>query len=332
MQIVIMAVECPVSSSLEFMKTDNFESAGRSLVCYLLLAALVALPTKVGAESQSILKIQNSTIVVAFTSDPPEDLRALVLKWIAGSARAVATYYGQFPVKKLEVRVNLKEGQRISSGETLGWNGALIKISIGRLCTATNFSNDWEMTHEMVHLAFPAVDRTHHWIEEGLATYVEPLVRARASDLTPEKVWGDLMKGTRRGLPETGDRGLDFTPTWGRTYWGGALFCLMADIEIHRRTKNTKGLEDALRAILKGGGNITQEWELGRALKMGDRATGVPVLDELYEQWKDAPVSPDINALWKDLGVVRNGREIRFDDSAPLASVRKAITAPVQPK
>ena len=94
------------------------------------------------------------------------------------------------------------------------------------------------MTHEMVHLAFPSVPDEHHWIEEGIATYVEPIARAQVGDLSPEIVWRELVDGLPKGLPAPGDHGLDNTHTWGRTYWGGALFCLMADIEIHRRTNN----------------------------------------------------------------------------------------------
>ena len=56
-----------------------------------------------------------------------------------------------------------------------------------------------------------------------------------------------------KGLPAAGDRGLDYTPTWGRTYWGGALFCLLADIDIRKRTSNRFGLQDALRAIVAAG-------------------------------------------------------------------------------
>ena len=39
------------------------------------------------------------------------------------------------------------------------------------------------MTHEMVHLAFPSVAREHHWIEEGITTYVEPIARAETGEL-----------------------------------------------------------------------------------------------------------------------------------------------------
>ena len=40
-----------------------------------------------------------------------------------------------------------------------------------------------------------------------------------------------------KGLPQAGDQGLDNTGTWGREYWGGAMFCLLADIEIRKATK-----------------------------------------------------------------------------------------------
>src|SRR3984893_16591878 len=140
---------------------------------------------------------------------------------------------------------------------------------------ASDFSHAWTLTHEMVHLAFPSVAEEHHWIEEGSATYIEPIARARAGDLTPEKVWGDLVEGLPQGLPESGDQGLDFTPTWGRTYWGGAMFCLLADVQIRERTGGRLGLDHALQGILSAGGNITVDWDLARTFAAGDRATGV---------------------------------------------------------
>ena len=116
--------------------------------------------------------------------------------------------------------------------------------------------NDWVMTHEMVHYAFPSVAAEHHWLEEGIATYVEPIARLEAGQIHAAKVWGDLVRGLPFGLPQPGDEGLDHTPTWGRTYWGGAMFCLLADVRIRRATNNRYGLRDALRAIVVAGGNM----------------------------------------------------------------------------
>ena len=134
------------------------------------------------------------------------------------------------------------------------------------------------------------------------------------------------MRGLPQGLPQAGDHGLDLTPTWGRTYWGGANFCLLADVEIRKRTGNRLGFEHALRAIVRAGGTIEATWKIDRAIEIRDRATGVPVLRELYEKMRAAPAPTDLDALWKQLGIERRGRQILFNDAAPLAHIRAAIT------
>jgi predicted metalloprotease with PDZ domain len=129
-----------------------------------------------------------------------------------------------------------------------------------------------------------------------------------------------------QGLPQKGDRGLDWTHTWGRTYWGGAIFSLLADVKIRQQTKNTKGLEHALRAILERGGDIRSSFDLSQALRIGDGATGTRVLQDLYEQMKDKPARIDLDAIWADLGVRLDDQEVRFDERAPSAAIRRAIT------
>lgn len=290
------------------------------------LLALAFVPHAL-AQAEAPLEIGGSKIEIAFASTPPEPLRNLMREWVRSSARAVTVYYGSFPVASVLVRVGFFDGRGVRSGQTFGYNGALITIAAGRYNSAADFAHDWMMTHEMIHLAFPSVAERHHWIEEGLSTYVESIARARAGDLTAEQVWGDFVERMPQGLPKAGDRGLDFTPTWGRTYWGGALFCLLADVEIRQRTGNKKGLEHALRAILKAGGTIESEWELTRAFDIGDRTTGVPVLRELYGRMKSTPAPVDLDALWKELGLERHGDRTEFNDSAPLAPIRKAIMA-----
>ena len=68
------------------------------------------------------------------------------------------------------------------------------------------------------------------------------------------------------------------------------------------------------------------EWPLERALKAADDAVGAPVMTELYAQMKSAPVEPDLNALWKTLGVEERAGGVAFNDNAPEASIRRAIT------
>jgi len=305
---------------------------GRRLLTVLLLALLPlnALPAAGGASTRPVkLEIGGAEIDVDLTPARYAVTSEQLLQWIDAAAKAVSHYYGRFPVSHLHLTVTPREGSEGISATTYGTeDGGYIQLSVGTEARLDDPGNDWVMTHEMVHLAFPQMEREHHWIEEGLATYVEPLARAEVGELTPEYVWQETVEGMPKGLPGAGDQGLDRTHTWGRTYWGGALFCLLADVEIRERTHDRYGLQDALRGILAAGGSISTEADIGYTLETADKAVGVPVLTALYASMKDKPVTPDLPALWKKLGVIYRDGKVSFDDSAPDAAIRKALTAP----
>ena len=251
--------------------------------------------------------------------------RAALLDWVKRSAGAVSAYFGRFPVARARVHIIMSERGGVSGGMSFGDHGARCKISVSRHTSLSDLFTDWELTHEMVHFSFPSVADRHHWIEEGIATYVEPIARASVGILTIEQVWGEMLRDMPQGLPQAGDRGLDYTHTWGRTYWGGAIFCLMADVEIRKRTGNAQGLQDALRAINRAGGTIEADWPLERAFEIGDKATDGSTLMELYDQMASKPVNVDLPHLWSQLGVRVNGRGVALDDQAPWAAIRSGI-------
>jgi len=250
-----------------------------------------------------------------------------LMAWITVAARAVTAYYGKFPTPNASVTVRSIENRAgVLNGATYGGDPPHTRMGVGQHTTKRQLEDDWTMTHEFVHLAFPGMTRQHHWLEEGQATYIEPIARAQIGTLTPERVWGDMMRDMHQGLPGPNDRGLDFTRTWGRTYWGGALYCLMADVGIRERTGNRAGLQQALRGVLAADGNIEYDWSLEEALQTADKAVKVPVMTEVYQQMKDKPFAPNLSELWQGLGVELVDGRIKFRDDAPLAEVRKAIT------
>jgi hypothetical protein len=274
------------------------------------------------------LKIGGGQIDVNLISGGVESGREVIRKWVADAAQAVAVYFGRFPVARTIVDVTWSAGRSgVFGAVTHGGPPAQINIKVGPETSAEEFEADWTMTHELTHLGFPCVPRQHHWIEEGMATYVEPVARVQAGTLNVEQIWSDMVRDMPKGEPGQDGRGLDRTHTWASTYWGGALFCLLADVQYRERTRNQRGLQHALRAILKAGGNIQVDWPIARALQVGDEAAGVPVLAELYAGMKDAPVTVDLPELWRRLGVSVDGRHVTFQPDAELSAVREAITA-----
>ncbi|MFL6839330.1 MAG: hypothetical protein ACJ8FZ_18800, partial [Bradyrhizobium sp.] len=181
------------------------------------------------------LDVPGGTIHVAFAPGTIALPREKVLDWVRTSAKAISTYYGRFPVSSLKLLLVPVDGPRVRGGTTWGDRGAAIRVLLGRDANEDDLRRDWVMVHEMVHLALPELDDRHAWLSEGLAVYVEPIARVQSGELSAKEIWQAMMRDMPKGLPQAGDEGLDNTATWGRKYWGGAMFCLLADVEIRKR-------------------------------------------------------------------------------------------------
>lgn len=293
----------------------------------IVLAALgiTACYTQRAAASTHELEVAGAHIRVDVDDGEFRAGPGAIVEWVTRSARIVAHYYDRFPASSLRVRVVPEDGDGVRNGKTWGYHGGFIRIQVGRQSTREQLTNDWVLVHEMTHLALPDVGDDHAWLSEGLAVYVEGVARVQAGNRTQSDVWSEELRSMPRGLPQPGDRGLDHTHTWGRTYWGGAMFCLLADVEIHRRTQNRFGLQQAVQAIARESGGLGTDWPIERVFKAGDAAIGVPVLEELYAQMKDTPVSPDLMGLWRKLGVEPDGSSVHLTDDAPLSRIRQSI-------
>jgi len=298
------------------------------------LASLLAVATSVLAltnagraaspASGAELTVAGAVIHVDFESRDFNDPGA-ILEWVRRSARTVAAYYDRFPVKALTLRLVPSSGGGVHGGKTFANPAAFIRVGVGREVTAAQLHDDWVLVHEMTHLALPDTGETHAWLSEGIATYVEGVARVHAGTRSEEDVWAEELRSMSRGLPLSDDNGHDHTHTWGRTYWGGAMFCLQADVSIRESTALRFGLQDALRAVLRASGGLATDWPIERVLRTGDAAVGTRTLEELYARMKDRPEKPDLVALWRQLGVEADGDGVHFDEQAPLAAVRRAI-------
>ncbi len=299
----------------------------RAAVCLALFFYSFAAFAADGPTTRTI-EVEAATVRVDFDSTKLKHGVVPIVTWIRRSMAIVARYYGQVPARHLRIHVIVRDGNRVRNGTTYGTSVPFIRLQIGRDVTADELRNDWVLVHEMVHLALPEVGDDHLWFTEGLSTYIEGIARAQAGELPAERVWKEQVRSMPKGLPGPDDQGLDRTHTWGRTYWGGALFCLLADVEIRKKTSNRLGLRDAMRAVLRETGGVAFNVPIGRVLKIGDQATNTTVLQDLYTQMKDKPVSPDLPQLWQQLGIRLRGESVELQADAPLAATRDAIMTP----
>lgn len=252
----------------------------------------------------------------------------MLLEWTGYSAQAVQHYYGRFPVDKVRISMEVTDGNKIRFGQAFGGESPFLRIVVGANVTPEELSHDWIMVHEMVHLAMADLPRYNRWLLEGLATYVESIARAQLGHLSEDFVWRGFLSRMHQGLPQEGDRGLDNTPTWGRTYWGGAMFCMLADVEIRRQSNNRKNLNDALRGILNDGHSMKTGAQAMEIFESGDRATGYPVLVNLYNTMRADPTPLELDGFWQSMGLSLDNNRVVYDDEAPLADIRKRMLKP----
>ncbi|WP_263368285.1 hypothetical protein [Edaphobacter bradus] len=305
--------------------------AGLSLATSASFEAAFPAPWRRDVAFSQTLTVGGATIRIGIgRGDLAHD--AIIL-WVRRAAEAVAHYYSRFPISSACVLVLPSSGSGIHDGTTwgnVGGSPAFTRIRVGDQTTQKQLDDDWIMTHELLHTGLPSLPDQNHWLEEGTAVYVEPIARVQAGQLDQEAVWADMIRNMPQGNPANGDQGLDRTHTWARTYWGGAGFCLLADVELRKQTSNRKGLQDALRAIAAAGGNISHDWPIERTLQVADNATATHSLTQLYSRMSSNPVPIDFNSLWTQLGVTPTGSNtVTFDAKAPLADIRKAIFSPL---
>ena len=314
------------------MKTSRIAQNLQTLMLFvaLVVSQFVSQPTQssIGRESQQVLAVGNSKILFSVQEGPLSVSRADLAVYVKDAARAVTAYYGTFPVHKAVINFVPSDDDGVGLGTSTyddDEDYGVVTINIGENTTRRDLRNSWTLTHELMHLGFPVVSHHKRWLSEGIATYVEPIGRMRIGNLSSEEVWGDLLDNLPKGLPRRGDGGLRSARNFDRIYWGGALYCLLADVEIRQRTNNRVGLEDALRSIAKQGGTAASDWDAEDAVAAGDKGLGVNVLHPLYTKMGEQPISIDVPAYLRKLGVVKSGETVTFDDRAPLAAIRRAI-------
>lgn len=125
---------------------------------------------------------------------PPDKL----IQWTA--AESVTAYYGRFPVARARILVvPIAARSGVLSGTTWGGVGGYLgftRIRLEQNTTEDLLADDWVMTHELVHMALLSLPEDQHWLEEGLATYVEPIARHTLRDLRLGR--HDSQHGERR--------------------------------------------------------------------------------------------------------------------------------------
>jgi hypothetical protein len=259
---------------------------------------------------------------------PPDELAG----WVAEAERGVSDFFERPPAARtLVVLAPIPGLHGVLFGKMLPASAPGVVVILGEHASLPELHADWILVHELFHAGTPSFVDEGKWYDEGLATYFEPLIRARLGWYPDAELWREFLRNMPRGLDAMTRRGLEQPVEFSDTYWGGGLFCLLADVEARRASGGSFGLEDGLRAVLAQGGDASQVWSLAHALEVADGRLGRPVLAPLAAAHANHGAPVDLPGLFRNLGVSLDARgEVRFDDGAPLAFVRRALVHPTE--
>jgi len=265
---------------------------------------------------------------------PPADREAM-RRWVEAGGKAVATLYGRFPIPSVQVLVMpIGRGREpVPWAEVMRGGGDAVHLYVDQTRPLEEFVADWTLAHELSHLLHPRIDSRDAWIYEGLASYYQNVLRARAGLLPPTTAWSELHAGFQRGLNATPpDRTLaQVTETMAsdglfmRVYWSGAAIALLADTELRRRSRGRLSLDVAL-ARLQACCLPSNRWWTGPELMHElDRLSGTNVFTTLYRHHVHSARFPDLREAYRQLGIDARSGEVKLRDDAPLAPIRRAI-------
>jgi hypothetical protein len=294
--------------------------------------------TAFGAIRRGRLDLPGARIDVALLGEPLAMGDAPTLGFIEQSAARITGLFGRFPVDATVFVVPVTGAGEVVFGRVMSLAGASVVLLFGAATPASGVRDNWVVVHELFHLASPSFVGEGHWLEEGLATYYEPILRARAGWMTEAELWTHFVRSMPRGLRRSDAApALEDRDDIDSTYWGGALFAFLADVRTRAATGGARSLDDAMRAVLAREGDATHVARVVDFIRTADEATGAREVSAVYESWAVRGEAADLDALWQRLGIdgVRAARAaadaggpvVTLRDDAPWSALRRAILA-----
>jgi predicted metalloprotease with PDZ domain len=283
--------------------------------------------TAFGELRQSHVDVPGAGLDLVLLGPPLAMGDAAVLAWVKDAATCVARLYGGFPAQATIFVIPVRGADEVVFGRVMSLAGGSVALLFGTETKPSSEHSDWVVVHELSHLGTASLVGEAHWLEEGLATYYEPILRERAGWMTEAELWRHFVDQMPRGQHQAGDPpGLEERDDIDSTYWGGALFCMLADLEIRTASHGAKSLDDVMRAVHDRLGDATHGTRLADFLRVGDEATGTGALAGVHARFATAGEPVDLAATWRSLGVVTAADgSVTLRDDAPLAAVRRAI-------
>jgi hypothetical protein len=281
------------------------------------------------------ISVDEMTLRVAMLDGGRKPDQDKMLRWLRAALENVKGAYGKLPSQSPQV-VIVPIGEKdepVPFGRVIRGGGGAVQFFVDPSYSLERFTGDWTATHELSHLLLPFVSRNGAWLSEGLATYYQNVLMARAGEYSEQKAWQKLHDGFQRGMRNTrrdqtlldASRNMRRDGAYMRVYWTGTAIALLADMELRRRTGGQISLDLAMQRFADCCLPSDQTWQARDVMQRLDQLVGETVFVPLHDRYVESSDFPDLHEVYRALGVELKRDEVRLDDGAPLAKLREAI-------
>ena len=220
--------------------------------------------------------------------------RAGIRHWLGGAMRVSASVGESFPRDRLHFVVVFVDPRHefANFGALRRGGGDSVLLLPSLDATAEQLEAHWVAIHELAHLWLPRVHSEDRWLSEGIATYLQEVLRARCGLQSSERAWARLREGFERGRRSgTGrrlareSRDMSQTGAYHRVYWAGAAFALEVDVRLRRESNGKMNLLRALDLAQPDWAAQAEPVGASRVLAGLEEASGAAFLEALAQTY-----------------------------------------------
>jgi hypothetical protein len=293
----------------------------------------------VGRLMRSTIRLPGLVLESAVLQGAPPVSGKDIEHWLrrsGGALTAIDSAGSWDPIEHLQVLVVPvgRSDEPVPWAEVMRGGGDAVHLYIDQTRPLAGFLADWTLVHELSHLLHPYLGGDGRWLYEGLASYYQNVLRARAGLLDPREAWRRLHAAFGRGRAGTKPgqslaRASERMPVergFMRVYWSGAAVALLSDLALREASGGRESLDTALIELRRRHGPFDRAWSADELLETLDAVTGTRILTDLSARWLVSDRFPDLAGAYPTLGLIPRGdSDLRFADDPAAIRLRAGI-------
>lgn len=303
----------------------------------LLLPVLLSMaPYSVGPAYGATLVVADTEISLNLPARVTASQRDKITRWIRYTANAAVGLYGHLPLDRFSVNIRFADGSRepVPWGQVTRSRPPQVTFHINPDAPLQALIDDWTSVHEFSHLFLPYPGGRGIWFSEGLASYYQNVLMARAGTYTANQAWEKMYSGFRRGRQDTRMQHLTLkklsprmwdTGSYMRVYWSGAAYFMNVDVALRSRENNPSSLDKALAGFYNCCLNLRRRWTTEGIIRQLDRQVGGDIFWREYRKIIDSKRFPDVQAASALLGIRERNNRLVFADSPLRNTIIKSL-------